>query len=444
MKSATVLWAAASTTCFYLASPTLVSAQTDRAYDNYQNYLVGGRAAGMGGAYTAISDDESGMFYNPAGIAFADRSSLSLSVSLYGIVTGEVEDALGTGGNYSYSALNVIPSTVGSLKKLGANHTLGFAVFAPNSLLYKDRRTTEQGDVLITSLDDQTLWAGPAFGTRITPRIAVGAGAFVLMRTFGQETTFLFVLEPPDATGITASFAEARSIVDTTVIAVTGLLGARVEVTPILRVGASFRLPSQQMYSTGSFFSTLSFAMPQDPTMPEQTNTQLATTNANDLAANFVLPWKLAVGMAYGRRGGALLSVDYSLHGPVDYWDIDDRTLGLPVRGELTHNANLGTEFWLGRYALRAGLFTNLSSTPRDVLSTGSAHVDQLGIAAGVGVVDANSETTLGINATFGSGDGVGINGDPVAILSGNDVPLGVTNARRAQVYLFLGTSYRF
>src|ERR1051325_6949751 len=31
---------------------------------------LGGRAAGMGGAFTAVADDGSAIFYNPAGIAF--------------------------------------------------------------------------------------------------------------------------------------------------------------------------------------------------------------------------------------------------------------------------------------------------------------------------------------------------------------------------------------
>jgi len=37
---------------------------------HYNNLLIGDRASGMGGAYTAISDDASGMYYNPAGIVY--------------------------------------------------------------------------------------------------------------------------------------------------------------------------------------------------------------------------------------------------------------------------------------------------------------------------------------------------------------------------------------
>ena len=50
---------------------------------NQRNYLVGERAAMMGGAYTALSEDLSGAFYNPAGIAFTEGALISLSANVY-------------------------------------------------------------------------------------------------------------------------------------------------------------------------------------------------------------------------------------------------------------------------------------------------------------------------------------------------------------------------
>ena len=48
---------------------------------NYINDLIGGRATGLAGAFTAISDDPSGANYNPAGIVFAIDNQISLSVN---------------------------------------------------------------------------------------------------------------------------------------------------------------------------------------------------------------------------------------------------------------------------------------------------------------------------------------------------------------------------
>jgi long-subunit fatty acid transport protein len=55
---------------------------------HYNNVLIGNRAAGLAGAYTAISDDATGLFYNPAGIVFSDTLQLSASANAVHTSTG--------------------------------------------------------------------------------------------------------------------------------------------------------------------------------------------------------------------------------------------------------------------------------------------------------------------------------------------------------------------
>ena len=49
---------------------------------HYNNFIMGDRAVGMGGAYGGVSDDASGMIYNPAGLAFALSNDISGSASI--------------------------------------------------------------------------------------------------------------------------------------------------------------------------------------------------------------------------------------------------------------------------------------------------------------------------------------------------------------------------
>ena len=56
---------------------------------NYQPYVVGERAAGMGGAVTATADGMDACFYNPAGLGYETRDSLSVNGALYGLQTYE-------------------------------------------------------------------------------------------------------------------------------------------------------------------------------------------------------------------------------------------------------------------------------------------------------------------------------------------------------------------
>src|SRR5690606_38172936 len=53
------------------------------AFDNYNSVLLGERAAGMGGAFTAMTEDPAAApFYNPATISRMEGTSLSTSASL--------------------------------------------------------------------------------------------------------------------------------------------------------------------------------------------------------------------------------------------------------------------------------------------------------------------------------------------------------------------------
>ncbi len=52
-------------------------------YDSMALAFMGARALGMGGAYTAISDDCSAIFWNPAGLMLLEEPSLSSALAFY-------------------------------------------------------------------------------------------------------------------------------------------------------------------------------------------------------------------------------------------------------------------------------------------------------------------------------------------------------------------------
>ena len=58
-----------------MASSMAVTAQADQFH--YHNLLIGPRAMGLGGAFGAVADDASGIYYNPAGLAFALSNDIS-------------------------------------------------------------------------------------------------------------------------------------------------------------------------------------------------------------------------------------------------------------------------------------------------------------------------------------------------------------------------------
>ena len=56
------------------------NARADRYHEN--NYLRGFDAARLGGAYTAISTDPSGLVYNPAGVSLEGQKLRTISISI--------------------------------------------------------------------------------------------------------------------------------------------------------------------------------------------------------------------------------------------------------------------------------------------------------------------------------------------------------------------------
>src|SRR5207253_8966542 len=104
-----------------IAFVVLACASGARADDaNYRPYVVGGRAAGMGGAFTALADDGSAPCYNQGGLAFVRKSQLSLSGSVYGPVSGRQAAALRDGHDFTFRDLSILPVSTSAVRNLAA------------------------------------------------------------------------------------------------------------------------------------------------------------------------------------------------------------------------------------------------------------------------------------------------------------------------------------
>src|ERR1035437_870784 len=98
----------------------LVMASAAWATDSrYQTYIVGDRAAGMGGAVVSIADSVDACYYNPAGLTQVKSSTVSLSANLYGFQLYHVENGLLPGENVQGDSFVTIPSTMGGIWKYG-------------------------------------------------------------------------------------------------------------------------------------------------------------------------------------------------------------------------------------------------------------------------------------------------------------------------------------
>lgn len=95
------------------ATSTYLCADAAHAAPRYFNILLtGDRAMGLGGAFTALSDDPAGIAYNPGGLAFSRSDDLSASVNLFLRKKFTVDNYF-NGNDYSRVTTEIIPTFAG-------------------------------------------------------------------------------------------------------------------------------------------------------------------------------------------------------------------------------------------------------------------------------------------------------------------------------------------
>lgn len=411
---------------------------------NFRPYIVGSRAAGMGGAFTAQADDGSGPYYNPGGLAFVRRSQVSLSGSVYGVVSGSNADALGDGHGFTYRDLNIFPVATSVVWKLGEpegdGSAIALSVFVPDAVRTNDRdKLGSNQNAFFISNEDQTVWAGATWARR-WGRIGIGASAFAL---FGTSLTQLELtaVDPADS----SRFATITSRVDQTTFGVVGALGLRWDATDQLSVGLSAYSP-EPGFGTRRSFARVAVG---DNISAQPAPAQVVVVNAEDLHSTPTLPARVQAGVAWtGER--ITLAADATYLAGREVKDDEDRaTEGLDrfIRRNAVLNAAVGIEYRISDAArVRGGFFTDFAASDQPVATAAAAgartadnpsHINRYGATLSGGWRTQHTATDAGINVSYGSGTDLVPNN-----LDFSD--LKPTTAKQLLFYVFLASAYEF
>lgn len=113
---------------------------------HYNNLLIGPRAIGLAGAYTALSDDTSGLFYNPGGLALQNSTELSSSINTFYLKKNTFERVFGEKA-FEESARGSVSSFFGFSKKISppllGQIQVGLAFVNPDSALSDENALIE-------------------------------------------------------------------------------------------------------------------------------------------------------------------------------------------------------------------------------------------------------------------------------------------------------------
>ncbi len=384
-------------------------AQADQYH--YQNALIGDRASGMGSAYTAIADDATGLYYNPAGIVYAQGRNISASVNAFYNYTKSYKGVIG-GKDWDRKSSSLLPNYFGVIMPLG-KYKMGFSYAVPDTLkedqdqVFANPTATVGRYVINFNNDDNTYNFGPSIALAASDKLAVGATLYLHQRR--NQFILNQVVNLNDGTNEwTNQYYETN---EKGIKPILGIMWA-----PADKVSIGVTISKTMLYdatTTGHFTCSSSLAGGCDG------NTGTVDPFYPTLAENVPLlfnsykkkyPTNINIGAAYFATDGLLLS------GDIKYYDkVTDSNFG---NREAVVNLALGAEYFLSSgTAVRAGIYTDQANT-RDIVNNGVTtgqpeHVDLFGLSASVSSFTKNTSVTIGGSYFQGEGKAQIINGSP-------------------------------
>jgi hypothetical protein len=324
----------------------------------------GGRAVALGGAYRALSDDLSGLYWNPAGLASIRRIEFGLGLT-EGVTFDQTQIGLNPVDNhFSRTRLNEIgvvlpvPTFRGSLVfALGYHqvHTFdAYGIF---------RSTNDVTDFQADEMETGRLglWSfGGAIDVSPTASFGLGLRLWTGYDDYSYASSDVSKANP-------ATYFNLTEHINSDLAGFNLLGGVMLKPLPWLRVAGTLETPVKfRIRETGSFATDSS------------TNGQIAHDEASsNYTYHISRPWRLGVGTAvlikrFGISADAGLSdwsqVSFTDDTPVSYLTRDQANTMITRKMRTTLDWHLGLEYWLP--FANARLQAGYSYAPTPFIST--------------------------------------------------------------------------
>ncbi len=388
------------------------------------NQIVGDRSIGMAGAYGAVSDDASGMVFNPAGIAFSNSASMSANVNTLQWSQITYQEALQGKFDYQRSSYQVLPNFFGVVQPFG-DWKVGFSSAIDDSTQEKQYQTFEnlvgiQRFVVNLNNLQTTYNVGPTIAKKLSNTVAIGVSLPLHYHTSEFISNQSVLFEASSNNQLEWSNIYRRK----TEQGLRPKLGIIFNPLPKVSLGATID-------------HTVVFAAAQ--TLQESqcsTNTTDVgcSSQINPEIINYSLipryPIQVRIAGAWFPNSAVLVSGDLIYNTAVKATD------GFPAK-EITLDGALGLEwYWTPRWALRSGVYTSMANTP-ELNNTGTyqnPHINRYGSTFSIARFSQGSSISLGLMALYGEGQSQLFGSIPNLLQSTTSLDL---NA-------FFTTSYRY
>lgn len=394
---------------------------------HYKSLLVGNRAAGMAGAFTAVSDDPTGLYYNPAGIVYTNGANVSASSNAFQYTRTKYEDAIGK-SDWTRSSSTLLPNFFGAVQPIGPV-TVGLSYAVPDSV--NENLDQEFSNLQSIGLDRFVINLNQLDNTYLFgPSVAFGNGPFAFGVTLYAyhrhwEITmnqWIKKADTVDAGGlITQKGMKYQNTMyfENTEDGVRPIVGLMYSPTDYLSIGLSgartFVLNSSATRQVSVMYENSA----------DDTRSEVGFAKSDERRE---YPWTLNAGIAWYPDPSLMLTADFSWYSITYNDDYPD--------AEPTWNASVGCEYYLNSsWALRGGLYTNNANTLK--LKKGyvdqDPHINEYGATISAGYFSKGSSIELGLGYARGMGEDQIIGGETAI----QDV---ITDS----ISLYLSASYAF
>ncbi len=386
---------------------------------HYTNLLVGDRASGMGGAYTAVSDDATGLYYNPAGIAYATGRNLSASVNAFYNNVKTYKDVIsGNGSGYVRKSSALLPNFFGVVQPVG-RFKIGLSYAVPDSISENQLQTYSNYPIdplyqplnpgvtvssfTVNYINEYNVYNfGPSIATELSDNLSTG------LTLYYYNKTDLFILN--QVTNFSNGGIDVTSqYFNTNEWGVRPVLGFMWSPINALSVGLALSKVFVEGSST-SFMNTLviqNFNLSENPPVNSAT---IVPNGAFQTNVKREYPTQVSIGVAWFPTQSLLVSGDIKYFTKVNEQDV---TLGgqsyvLRQLAEPVTNVALGAEYYLNKnWALRGGFYTDKSNTAN--VEAGQInqpeHIDLYGETLSISNFTRNTSVTLGGGIIQGTGN---------------------------------------
>lgn len=345
----------------------------------FQINTQGARAMGMGLAFTAVADDPSAIFFNPAGLGWQKHFSVMLGGSALTKVKGDFQ------GENPYPGINVterehkttfILPTVYVVAPLTSEVNLGVGVFSQYGLGFRwDNPETFSGRFVAQNAVIQSADLNPVLSYQPIPQLAVAVGADYRVSKVQLEKNQA-AINPFTNSAVDVAHIKLNS--DLTDNHGWGWnAGILVKPVPQFSIGASYRSKIKVDYSgTATFQQRLTGNAQFDAIVGSQ-----LPQGSHPVTTSIDFPESVNLGAAVKLPG------DFTISGEADWtkWerfqsldilfpDLTGRDLHRPTNWKNSWAYRAGLEKKFGGFAVRAGYYRD--NTPQPVGNAGPILAD--------------------------------------------------------------------